>query len=184
MLTVDKIGDVVHRARAIEGIHRNQILEGRGLQLAQILLHTRRLELERTRRATFAIELICRRVVDINSVDINVYALRSLYVSHRILYDREGFQAQEVHLDKSRILNHGTLILRHEHLLARLLVVSRRYRHPIGDVITADNRTAGVHTRTTHVTLQHLGVFNRVVQDGVLRILGSLQLRHGSNRVL
>ena len=34
VLTVDKVGNIVHRARSIESIHRNQILECRGLQLS------------------------------------------------------------------------------------------------------------------------------------------------------
>ena len=39
VLTIDEVGDVVHRPGAVEGIHRDQILEGRGLELTEVLLH-------------------------------------------------------------------------------------------------------------------------------------------------
>ena len=184
MLTVDKVGDVIHRTRTIQGIHRNQILEGRRLQLTQIFLHTRRLKLERTHGATSTIELICSRVSDVNGVDINLNSLRMLHIGYGILDDGEGLKTQEVHLDKSRILNHSTLILRYEHLLARLLILGSANRHPVGDVVTADNSSTGVYTRTTHITLQHLGVLDGVVQHGVVRLLGSLQLWHIFDGVL
>ena len=101
-----------------------------------------------------------------------------LHGLNSILDNRERLKTEEVHLDETRILNHRALILCYEHLLARLLVISRTYGNPIGNVITTDNRTAGVYTRTAHVTLQHLRILNRIAHDGVGRLLGSLQLRN------
>ena len=90
-----------------------------------------------------------------------------LYVGYGILDDRQGLQPEEVHLDKARILDYRSLILRHEHLFARLLVVGRTYGHPVGNVVTADDRTACVHARVADVAFEHLGIFDRVAQDGV-----------------
>ncbi|GFI54361.1 hypothetical protein IMSAGC022_00975 [Alistipes sp.] len=41
VLAVDEVGYVVHRTGTVERIHRYQVLECRGLQLAKILLHAR-----------------------------------------------------------------------------------------------------------------------------------------------
>ena len=40
LLAVDEIGDVVHRARAVERVHCDQVFEALGLQLLEPLLHT------------------------------------------------------------------------------------------------------------------------------------------------
>ena len=55
LFTVDKVGDVVHRSRTIQGIHGNQILERTGFEFAKIFLHTRRFELECTDGTALAI---------------------------------------------------------------------------------------------------------------------------------
>ena len=59
ILTGDERWDVVHRSGTVEGVHGNEVLENRGLQLAQILLHTCRLKLERTDGAALLIEFVC-----------------------------------------------------------------------------------------------------------------------------
>ena len=59
VLTGNERRDVVHRTGTIEGVHGNEVLENRGLQLAQILLHTCRLKLERTDGAALLIEFVC-----------------------------------------------------------------------------------------------------------------------------
>ena len=46
MLTVDEVRNIIHRTRTIEGIHGDQIFEGRRLQFAQVLLHSGRFKLE------------------------------------------------------------------------------------------------------------------------------------------
>ncbi len=56
------------------------------------------------------------------------------------------FSIQEVHLNQSGIFDHRTFILGNEHLFARFLIIGRTYRHPVGDVVTTDNRTTSMHT--------------------------------------
>ena len=41
VLAGDEVGDVIHRSRTVEGVHGDEVLENRRLQLAEILLHTR-----------------------------------------------------------------------------------------------------------------------------------------------
>ena len=55
MLTIDKIGDIIHRSRTVEGVHGNQIFECRRLQFTQILLHTGRFKLECTDRTAVTV---------------------------------------------------------------------------------------------------------------------------------
>ena len=55
VLAVDEVGNVIHRPRTVEGVHGDQILEGRGFQLAQVFLHAGRLELERTDSASVTV---------------------------------------------------------------------------------------------------------------------------------
>ena len=72
VLAVDEVGDVVHRPRAVEGIHRDEVLEGRGLQLAQVLLHAGGLELEGPHRLALGVELVGLGVVDGDAVDVDL----------------------------------------------------------------------------------------------------------------
>ena len=76
LLAGDKLGDIVHRTRAVEGVHGDEVLEHRRLKLAQIALHTRRLKLERTHRGTARVEVVGLGVVDRYIVDVYLYALR------------------------------------------------------------------------------------------------------------
>ena len=179
VLARDEVRDVVHRARTVEGVHGDQILEGRGLQLPEVLLHPRGLELERPDGASLAVKPVGRKIVDDREVvDIDLRAPGLADVLHGVLDDRQGLQTQEVHLDEPRVLDHRAFVLRDEHLLARHLVVGRRNRHPVGDVVAADDRAAGVHARIADVALEHLGVEDRIVQDRVVGLLGGLQLRN------
>ena len=185
VLAGDEVRDVVHRAGPVEGVHRDQVLEGRGLQLAQVLLHARGLELERPDGAALAVEAVGRGVVDDREVvDVDLHALGQADVLHGVLDDRKGLQPQEVHLDKSRVLDHRAFILRDEHLFAGLLVVGRRDGHPVGDVVAANNRTAGVHARVADVAFEHLGIADRVPHHGVVRLLGGFQFGHIVDGVL
>ena len=71
----DKLRNVVHRSRTIEGIHRDKVFEHCGLQFAQIFLHTRRLELESAGGAALAIELVGFLIGDIDFVGVDFNAV-------------------------------------------------------------------------------------------------------------
>ena len=72
MLTIDEVGDIVHRPRAIKCIHRDEVFEGRGLKFTKVLLHPCRLELEGTDGLPFGIESVGRLVVNGDVVDVDV----------------------------------------------------------------------------------------------------------------
>ena len=63
---------IFHGPRTVEGVHGDEIFEGRRLQFPQVFLHSRRLELECAYRAAFSIKFISGRVVDIDVVDVYI----------------------------------------------------------------------------------------------------------------
>ena len=127
----NELRDVLHGAGAVEGVHGDEVLKGGGLQFAQILLHARRLKLERAHGVAVAIKLVGGRVVDVDGIDVEVNAKRKFDVLHRFLNNRKRLEAEEVHLDQARFLNHLALVLRAVQFLARFLVACRRYGHPV-----------------------------------------------------
>ena len=72
LFAVDEVGNFVHRPRAVEGIHGNEVLECLWVEVAEVGLHSGRLELECACRAAFAVELISFLVVERYIVDVNV----------------------------------------------------------------------------------------------------------------
>ena len=106
LLTVDELRNVVHRAGTIEGVHSDKILKRRGLQLAQVLLHTAGFKLECAHRVAIAIELVGQRVIQRNVVNIHLHPLGFLDVRDRLLEDGEGGKSEEVHLDQANVFNH------------------------------------------------------------------------------
>ena len=160
VLTGDERRDVVHRSRAVEGVHGDEVFEHRGAQLAQILLHTCRLELERADGASLLIEFVCEFVVDGDSVEVERESVvGETYVLHRLLHDGQCGESEEVHLDESGLLDDVSVVLCGEQLMSWVaLVLSRRHRHPVADSIAADDCAAGVYARTAHGALEHLRV--------------------------
>ena len=99
VLAGNELRDIGHWPRAIKGVHRNEVFEGRGLQLAQILLHARRLKLEGADGASVAEELISSGVVDRYAVDVEFDAETFPDVLEGFLDNGERFQSEEVHLN-------------------------------------------------------------------------------------
>ena len=64
-----------------------------------------------------------------------------------------------------------------KHFFTCLLIVGSADRHPVGNIITTDNRTAGMHTSATNVSFEHLGILDRIPYQRIGRGFGSLQLR-------
>ena len=87
MLSGDELGDVVHRAGTVEGVHGYEVLEGGGLELAEIFLHTGRLKLEGAGGAALAIELVGLGVGYVDGVDVDVDALGAFDVGECFLDD-------------------------------------------------------------------------------------------------
>ena len=81
------------------------------MQLAQVFLHTVRLELEGTDGATLLVELEGLGVVDGNGVEVDVDTSCLFDDSTALLHLRKRLQSEEVHLDESRRLDDMTIVL-------------------------------------------------------------------------
>ena len=127
--------------------------------------------------------MVCLGVFYGYGVNVDINAETLLHIGYSLFDNREGLQAEEVHLDETCILNHTTLILCHQQLLARLLIISRAHRYPIGNIIATDDSTAGVYTRATHIALEHLGILNRIAQYRVGRGLRFSQLGYSLDSI-
>ena len=183
VFTVDEVRNVVHRSRTVKGVHGNQILKRTGLKLTQVLLHTCRFKLEGSDSPPFTVQAVSRRVVNRYFIDIQYDSLTLTNVLNGLLNNGQGLQAQEVHLNQPRIFNYRTFVLGNQHFFPGFLVVCRTHRYPVGNIITTDNRTAGMYTCVSHVTFQHLGIFDGITQHRIRRHFRFLQFRHVSNGI-
>ena len=183
VLALNEVGNVVHWAGTVEGVHGNEVLECTWLQFAQVLLHTGRLELECSNGVSLAIELVGLGVVDGNGVDIDINLEALAYVFKCFLYDRQCLQAKEVHFYKAGLLNYTSLVLCHKHLFAGLLVLGNAYRYVVGDIVAANDGSTGVYAGVAHVALEHLCILYGVAQNGVGRSFGLAQLGYCHNCV-
>ena len=175
ILTGDKRRDIVHRAWTIEGVHGDEVFKHGGMKLAEIFLHTCRLKLEGTNGTALLIELVGLGVVDGDMVQVNIDATCLFDNGTGLLLLRQRLQSQEVHLDESGRLNHVAVILGAVGLgILEVGVVGSRDGHPVTDRVTTDNKATGMDTRTTHRTLQHLGILDGVAQRLVGRSLSLL----------
>jgi len=116
VLAGNKVRDVIHRSRTVEGVHGDEVLEHRRLQLTEILLHTRRLELEGSDGLTALIELIGQFVIDRDGIEVNDIARSLLDNLACLLHLGEGLQAQEVHLNQTGGLDDMAVVLRYRRL--------------------------------------------------------------------
>ena len=167
VFTVDKVGDIVHRSRTVERIHGDKVFECRRLEFAQILLHPCRFKLERSDCPSVAIQLVGGWIVNGYFVDIQFDAFALADILDCFLYDGQGLESQKVHLDKPGVFDDRAFILGYKHFLSCFLVIGRAYGHPVGNVIPADDGSAGMDARVPHVPFEHFSIFDGVAQNGI-----------------
>ena len=96
----------------------------------------------------------------------------------------EGLEAEEIHLKHAHILNLGTFVLAHPHLLAGGLVFAHGDGDVVGEVAAADDHGAGVDAHLAHTALQALGVFQHLAHQRLALLVLLLELRHILETVL
>ena len=129
------------------------------------------------------IERVGGRVVDADFVDVNLDAEGEAYVFDRFFDDGEGFEPEEVHLDETGLFDDTPFILRAVEHLSRFLVVGDGDRHPVADGVAADDEAAGMNARVSHVSFEHFGIANRVVNQRVGRGFGFAKFGNGSDGI-
>ncbi len=107
MLPVDEVVDHAppKRARAVEGVQRDQVLEPLGLRLPQDVPHARALELEHAQRLALREQLVGLRVVERQRREVDHHAGGPLDGPDGIVEQRQRAQAQEVHLQEADALD-------------------------------------------------------------------------------
>jgi hypothetical protein len=106
VLSADIIRDELHRPRPVECVHGNQVVDTGRFELFQIFAHSFRFKLKYADRTAFLIQFKCRRIIQRNIVQVILPAMIFFYKADRRFQNGERFQAQEVHLQHSGILNH------------------------------------------------------------------------------
>ena len=72
MFPVDELWNVLHGARAVKGVHSNEVFDPIGLEFFQVFLHPVRFKLEDTGGLTQAEKLVGQGIVERNGIDIHV----------------------------------------------------------------------------------------------------------------
>ena len=163
--------DVVHRARSVESVHRNQVLESFRLKLLQPVHHTRRLELEHADRISTSIELVRGFIVDRNGLYVYVYSVPFLYEVEAGMYDCQGVKAQEVHLEHADILDVMSVILRCPEflflsvLIDRLLVFRKADWNIVHQISASDDGCTCMDAYLTDASLKFLGIEQYLLID-------------------
>ncbi|MNE67657.1 hypothetical protein D3C80_1632780 [compost metagenome] len=111
MFTLNKVRDVLQRARTIQGVHRNKVTKFIGFQIDEVLLHTRTLKLECRIGIASLVQLVGQFIIERNGININFYTVIHFDQLQGITDNRQGLQTQEVHFDYTGILNDFTFIL-------------------------------------------------------------------------
>ena len=165
MLAVDVGRDVVHRARAVERHHGDDVLEAVGLQPLQALAHARAFELEHARRIGLGQQLVALRVIERQRLQVDLDAAPALDELQRFLQHGQRLQAEEVELDEARRLDQLPVVLRDRKVGLRIAIE----RHQLIERPIADH---------------HAGRVRRGVPVEALQLLRDLQQpRHHRLRV-
>ena len=135
VLLVARVGrDELHGARPVERDDGDEVLELRGPDLAQRLLHAGALELEHAGGVAAGEHLVGLLVVQRQLVDLDAHAAGLLDDLQRLLDDVEVAQAEEVHLEQAELGDVVHVELRDELGLALLL-----QRQVLGERLVADD---------------------------------------------
>ena len=168
LLAVYEVGNIIHRPRPVERIHCDQVFEALGLQLLQPLLHAGRLELEDRGGVAASVEFIGSLVVDGNGFDVDVQAVAFLDQVERLVDDRQGVEAQEVHLQQAAFLDIMAVVLGCPDIQARILVFRQADGNVIAQVTGSDDGGAGMHAYLPDAAFQLFGVFQDFLVERIV----------------
>ncbi len=132
-------GDIVHRARPVEGAERDDVLEDGRLYQRERAAHAFGFELEHADRVAPRHQRIDPGIVPGQRVEVDLGATR-LKQLLRAGEDGERFQAQEVELHEARFLGPFEIELGDREVRARIAVKG----HELGERPVADDDAGGV----------------------------------------
>ena len=114
VLALYKISNQCHRARTIKCICRYQILKPVRLELHQQIRHTARFKLKYSLGLSAAENIQNLLIRKVNIFYIDSFSVNFLHQPNRPLYHTQSPQTQEIHLQKTNLLNHRPFELCHQ----------------------------------------------------------------------
>ena len=162
--------DELHRPRPVEGHDGDEVLELRGADLAERLLHAGALELEHAGGVAAGEHLVGLLVVERQLVDLDADAARLLDDLERGLDDVQVAQAEEVHLEQAELGDVVHVELRDELGLALLL-----QRQVLGERLVADHHGGRVDGVVADEALEAHGEVDDLL-DLLVGVVGLLEL--------
>ena len=174
VLAVDVARDVVHRTRPIERVHRDDVVEAVGLELAQRVAHAAGFQLEHAGGLAPAEQIEGGLVVERQPGQLERRAaLLDQPLGQR--QQRERGQAEKIELDQARLLDVLHVELGHRHVGARIAVE----RHQLVERAVADHHAGGVGRGVARQALELLRDVDQALDLLVLaRRLGEARLEH------
>ena len=170
--------DVLHRPRPVEGDDGDEVLELRGADIVQRLLHAGALELEHPGGVAPREHPVGLLVVERQPVDLDADAARALDDAERGLDHVEVAQAEEVHLEQAELGDVVHVELRDEFGLALLL-----QRQVLGEGLVADHHRGRVDGVVTDETLEAHGEVDDLL-DLLVGVVGLPELAARLHRIL
>ena len=109
--------------------------------------------MERADGTPLTIQLVGLGVIYWYIIQIDVHATRLLDIGHGLLKYRQRLKTEKVHFYKPGFFDDTTFVLSHQQL-AFFLIIGRGHGHPIGDVISAYDNAAGMHSRIANIAFE------------------------------
>ena len=151
LLAVDEIIDHLHRPGAVERVHGDNVADRLRLELAQVLAHPRRLELEDAHSFAVGENLESFRISKLQVVQVD--CLPELLLDHfqGVLDHCQGAQAQDIDLEQADFLHPGHVVLGGDFIPA----LGAEKRQIIGQLPWGDHHSGGVGRGVAVDSLQY-----------------------------
>jgi hypothetical protein len=117
-----EVGDVVHRARPVEGVQRDEVVEAVGPDLLEHALHPARLELEDPEGISPGEEPQSLLVVERNRTYVRLFAATTADGLEGLFDHVEVPQAEEIYLEQSQRLYVGHGMLHHDRVFVPIIL--------------------------------------------------------------
>ena len=164
-LAVDEVVDHARaqRAGAVQRDDGDDVIVAVRAHLLEQHAHAGRLDLEHAGRTATREQLVHRRVLHVDGVEVYVDAMVGLDVRQRLGDDGERAQAEEVHLEQAHVGGHDAIVLGDDHAALGVELGG----DVIVDRVAADDDSRGVDALAAGDALEALG---RVDDLGRVRI--------------
>ena len=175
LLTVTTLDEVIDHAaaqgaRAIQGHERNHVFKMLRRQFLDQVGNPRRFHLKDAGRIAFGQKLTRFRIVERNSIDVEIDAVVLIDHLDRITDDSQGSKAEKVHLEQSQVFDKILFILRRK--IAFLGVLDR---YVIVDGRRRNDDAGSMGRRVAHQAFERFSEVDQTV-DRIVRLVFTAEL--------